>query len=176
MKSSILARPSPRQILRPVRDGKSVICKKEHNCKKAPFTHQQKMARKPLVWQTFHLCPGSEQDKSWVASPTQSHHRGQRSAEDRQWYPADEAGVYICFWCSTLAEVRWVGTFSMKKPCKVTSWVVLWGSAMGTMLASLWVSWMTASVKGRLFLSSTWTWRDPITLLSSSWTWSSRGK
>lgn len=64
----------------------------------------------------------------------------------------------------------------MKWPWKVTSWVVLWGRDKGAMLASLCVSWMTALVNGRFFLSSTCTWRLPITLLSSSWTWSRRRK
>ncbi len=65
-------------------------------------------------------------------------------------------------------------TFLMRWPCKVTSWVVLCGIAKGAMLATLSVSWMTALVKGRFFLSSTCSWRLPVTLLISSWTWSGR--
>lgn len=38
----------------------------------------------------------------------------------------------------------------------------------------LWVSWMTALVKDRFFLSPTCTWWLPITLLSPSRTWSER--
>ena len=64
----------------------------------------------------------------------------------------------------------------MKWPWKVTSWVVLWGSAIGARLTTLCISWMTALVKGRFFLSSMCTWRLPTTLLSSSRTWSGRWK
>lgn len=92
--------------------------------------------------------------------------------------------IFIYFVFSFFLNVRWVLfsilgvllslTFLMKWPWKVTSWLVLCGTDKGTMLASLCVSWMTASVKGRFFLSSTCTWRLPITLLSSSRTWSGR--
>jgi len=67
-------------------------------------------------------------------------------------------------------------TFFIKKPWKVTSVDVMWGREMGRILANLWVSWMTASLKGRLSLSSALTWRLPTTLLSSAWTWSGRRK
>lgn len=65
-------------------------------------------------------------------------------------------------------------TFLMKYPWKVTSRLVLWGIDMGTMLASLCTSWMTASEYGRFLRSSTRTWRPPTTLASSSWTLSAK--
>ncbi len=61
-------------------------------------------------------------------------------------------------------------TFLMKYPLKVTSQLVTCGRFKGTMFASLWVSWITASVYGNFFLSSTTGWRPPITLSISSWT------
>ena len=72
-----------------------------------------------------------------------------------------------CFW--NTSELL---TPLIKYPLKVTSRLVLCGRDMGTMLASLCVSWMTASAYGRFLRSSTRTSRLPITLVSSSWTWS----
>ena len=53
------------------------------------FTNLLKKARRHLAWQTSHLCPGSEQDKSCWGVPTQSHHTGRMSREDTLWSPVD---------------------------------------------------------------------------------------
>lgn len=100
MKSSILARPSPRQILRPVRLKKkkrTEECAGEANCQETDnwweimpqLTNLRRKAWRRLAWQTFHLCPGSGQDERCMASPTHSHHTGQMSGEDTLWSPGD---------------------------------------------------------------------------------------
>lgn len=64
-------------------------------------------------------------------------------------------------------------TFLMKYSWKVTSREAQ-RKTEGTVLAILCISWITASVYGRFFLSCRRTWRPPTTWLNSPWTLSMR--
>lgn len=64
-------------------------------------------------------------------------------------------------------------TLGMLYPSSWMALFVMWGRLSGAMLPNLWISWMTASVYGRLMRSSIVSGLDcPTTLSISAWTFS----
>lgn len=169
-KSSIFAKPSPRQILRPATRRSGISSNGTLQGDVEMWTYLQRRAWRHLFWQIYPLHPGSGRGWKCAASPIRSHHSGQKWGQGWQSSPMGRYNLWRKTRQHKARTLKRVRTFSMKYPLKVVSRLVLWGRLKGTMLASLWVSWMTASMYGRFFLSSTRTWRFPTTLLSSSWT------
>lgn len=102
-KISILARLSPRHILRPERterftelinswsipNSSSVILK---------WLYLQRRAWRHLSWGIYHLCPGSGRDWRCVGSPTHSHHTGQRPEGESRSSPRPRNKRAVLAW------------------------------------------------------------------------------
>lgn len=102
-KISILARPSPRHILRPERTERFTEPKNSWSILGSSsvmpkWLYLQKTAWRHLSWGIYHPCPGSERGWRCVGSPTHSHHTGQRPEEETQSSPEPRNKRAVLAW------------------------------------------------------------------------------